>query len=553
PAPLLALGATFYRLGRLGPSGAAFERALALKPDSAEACHNLGTVYMDQGRLDLAAGNFQKAIDLMPDAAVSHYNLGLIRFRQGRMDDAIACNRRALDLKPDFVRACNNLGVALAYQGRNDEAMRCYDKVLALQPDYANSHSSRLCSMLRIAATTPDSLYAAHREFAARCEAPLKPHWRDHANDRDPQRRLRIGYVSPDFRHHSVAQFMEPVLEQHDRTQVEIYCYYSYPAKDQVTARLTALADHWLDCANLTDEQLAARIRSDGIDILVDLAGHTRDGRLLTFARKPAPVQVTWLGYPATTGLTAMDYRLCTADTDPPGQEAFHSEALYRLPRTMWCYQPHGGRPAGGADSPPPAGSVTFGSLNTYPKISAEAFAAWMEVLHTLPGSRLVMTAVPEDSVRQALAERIAAHGIEPGRVRVHTRLPDAEYHTVLRGIDIALDPFPYNGTTTTCETLWMGIPLITLAGMSSVARSGHALLKMVGLEELVAVDTADYVRRAVELARDAGRLARLRRELPRRFDASPLRDERGFARDLETAYRDMWRRWCRAPAERGG
>ncbi|MBK8161712.1 MAG: tetratricopeptide repeat protein [Gammaproteobacteria bacterium] len=551
---LLALGIAFYRLGRLDASTAAFERALALRPDSAEACHNLGTAYMDQGRLALAAGCFQKAIELRPDSAIPHYNLAMIRFRQGDIDEAVACNRRALALKPDFVKAQNNLGVALAYQGRTREALHCYDEALRLHPDYANALSSRLCAMNRLADITPEARFAAHRQFAERCEAPLRPRWRAHANVRDAERRLRIGYVSSDFRRHSVASFMEPVLARHDRAQVEVFCYYNHTVRDETTARLRALADRWLECGRLQDDDLAERIRQDGIDILVDLNGHTDGNRLLTFARRPAPVQVTYLGYPATTGLTAMDYRLCTADTDPPGQEAFHSEALYRLPRTLWCYQPPGERPAGGAASPPlQAGSVTFGSMNTYPKISPEAFALWMDVLRALPAAHLVMTGVPEGSVRAALAERVAAHGIEAARVRVHTRLSEAEYRGVLGGIDIALDPFPYNGTTTTCETLWMGIPVITLSGLSSVARSGHALLKTVGLEELVAVDAADYVRRAVELARDAGRLARLRQELPRRFDASPLRDEAAFARDLEAACRDMWRRWCRAQAEPRG
>ncbi|MBK9132675.1 MAG: tetratricopeptide repeat protein [Gammaproteobacteria bacterium] len=546
PETLIALGTAFYRLGRLDTSAAAFEQALALKPDSAEACHNLGTVYMDQGRLELAAGNFQRAIGLKPDAAVPHYNLGLIRFRQGNIDEAIACNQRALALKPDLYKALNNLGVALAYQGRNREAMRCYEQAVALQPEYANPLSSRLCAMNRIAGLPAEDIHAAHRDFAARCEAPLKPRWRAHANTREPERRLRIGYVSADFRRHSVANFIEPVLARHDHQRFEVFCYYNHTERDAVTGRLIALADRWLECPRLTEDQLAERIRTDGIDILIDLGGHTDGNRLLTFARKPAPVQVTYLGYPATTGLDAMDYRLCTLDTDPPGQEAWHSETLYRLPRTLWCYRPPGARPAGGTAPALQGGRITFGSLNTYPKITPETFSVWMDILRAVPDSRLIMTAVPEGSVRRTLAERIAAQGIASDRVSVHSRVSDSAYHELMRQIDLTLDPFPYTGTTTTCETLWMGIPVVSLAGESSVARSGLALLKSVGLEELVARDGADYVRIAAELARDPARLDRLRREIPARFDASPLRDEAAFTHDLEDAYRDMWRRWCR-------
>ncbi|MCC6206744.1 MAG: tetratricopeptide repeat protein, partial [Gammaproteobacteria bacterium] len=547
PETLIVLGTAFYRMGRLDASATAFEKALALKPDSAEACHNLGTVYMDQGRLDLAAGNFQKAIGLKPDAAVTHYNLGLIRFRQGNIDEAIACNQRALALRPDLYKALNNLGVALAYQGRNREAMHCYEQAVALQPGYANPLSSRLCAMNRIAGMPTEEIHAAHRDFAARCEAPLKSLWRAHANTRDPERRLRIGYVSADFRRHSVASFIEPVLARHDHGRFEVFCYYNHTERDAVTDRLVTLADRWLECPRLTDDQLAERIRMDGIDILIDLGGHTDGHRLLTFARKPAPVQVTYLGYPATTGLTAMDYRLCTLDTDPPGQEAWHSETLYRLPRTLWCYRPPGARPACGPAPVVQSGRVTFGSMNTYPKITAETFSVWMELLLAVPDARLIMTAVPEGSVRRTLAGRIAAHGIAPERVSVHSRISDPAYHELMRQIDIALDPFPYTGTTTTCETLWMGIPVVTLAGETSVARSGLALLTSVGLEELVARDSADYVRIATGLARDTERLDRLRREIPARFDASPLRDEAAFTRDLEAAWRDMWRRWCQS------
>jgi predicted O-linked N-acetylglucosamine transferase (SPINDLY family) len=243
-----------------------------------------------------------------------------------------------------------------------------------------------------------------------------------------------------------------------------------------------------------------------------------------------------------------MDYRLCTADTDPPGAEAWHSEKLCRLPRTLWCYRPLAERIPPGPTPAAQHGFVTFGSMNNLAKVSPEALALWAGILRALPGSRLVMTSVPEGSARTTLARRFAGHGIDASRVLMHGKLPFQEYWALLRQIDIALDPFPYAGTTTTCETLWSGVPVVTLTGQTSVARSGYALLKTVGLDELAAADAAEYVRIAVALAHDTARLARLREELPARFDASALRDEAGLARDLELAYRTMWQRWCATP-----
>ncbi|MBK8161710.1 MAG: tetratricopeptide repeat protein [Gammaproteobacteria bacterium] len=550
PEALGSLATACLYLGRPEEAADHCRKALALKPGSVAAHVTLGLACYKLGRWDEARAVFQQAIALQPDSAEAYANLGMIAMHQGALDEALDCCRRAIALKPRHAAAHYNLGLVCFRQGRPAEAARSFDASIAIDPDAAATHSARLYSTLYVEGVPAAESLAAHRAFAARFEAPLRPHWRAHANPRDPERRLRIGYVSPDFRRHSIADFFEPVMGAHDRAGFEICCYYNNSERDAVTGRLQGAADRWLDCADLTDDELAGRIRADGIDILVDLAGHTRNGRLPAFAHRPAPVQVTYLGYPATTGLDAMDYRLCTLATDPPGQEAFHSEALYRLPRTLWCYRPPAGRaPAAGT----PAlrnGQVTFGSMNLYPKISPAAFAAWMDILRAVPGSRLVMTSVPQGSVRAALAERVAAHGIEAGRVVAHDKLPEPDFHRLLSGIDIALDPFPYTGTTTTCETLWTGIPVVTLIGQTSVARSGYALLKTVGLEELAAADTEDYVRLAVELAHDPERLARLRRELPARFDASPLRDEAAFTRDLEAAYRDMWRRWCASAGE---
>jgi predicted O-linked N-acetylglucosamine transferase (SPINDLY family) len=542
------LSLVLHKLGRLEDAEASCKQAIRLKPGYAEAHNNLANIYFDQGRLEEAASSAREAIALRPDFAVPHYNLGLACFMQNKLDEALASFETARRLNPDYADAYINLGVALTYLGRSREAIDSFETGLRLNPAHASGHSARIFSMLYLSATTPDALRAASRQFATHCETPLKRHWRPHTNTRDPARRLRLGYVSADLRRHSVAYFIEPILAHHDKTRFEVFCYYSHTKHDDVSARLAACVHHWIPCRGMSDAELAARIRTDGIDILVDLAGHSVNNRLLAFARKPAPVQVTYLGSPATTGLSAMDYRLCTWDTDPPGQEAWHSETLYRLPRTLWCYRPSldGMKPAAPSLAMK-TGGITFGSLNNIPKVSEEALAVWMEILRAVPGSRLVMTQVPEGRFRQGLLERFAAHGIEPQRLELHGKLPTARYLGVLGEIDIALDPYPYNGTTTTCETLWSGIPLVTLIGQTSVARSGYALLKTVGLEELAAADEAEYVRIAVALAhdRDRDRLNRLREELPRRFERSALRDEAGLARDLEAAYRDMWQRWC--------
>ncbi|MBK8163001.1 MAG: tetratricopeptide repeat protein [Gammaproteobacteria bacterium] len=545
------LGNTCYTLGRFDDAVASYRAALALKPDYHEVYVNLANAYIDQGKPEEAAACCRQAIALNPGSAIAHYNLGLACFNQGKLDDAAASYTEALARKPDYVGALVNLGLVYINLGRLEDAAACYRKALQIKPDSALAHSTLLFTMLFQPSFSPQAIFEEHHRFAQRCELPLKPRWRPHGNSRDPDRRLKVGYVSADFRRHSVAHFIEPILACHDKTQVEVYCYYNHTRYDDVTRRIAACADHWTPCKGLSDEQLAERVRADGIDILVDLAGHTMDNRLLTFARKPAPVQVTYLGYPATTGLTAMDYRLTACEVDPPGQESWHSEALYRLPRSLWCYRPPADRPKP-AGRPPSArfGAVTFGSLNAFAKISAETLAVWGDILHETPGSRLLMTSVPEGSMRQSLQERFAARGIEPQRLILRGRVPGDQYLELLGQVDIALDPFPYNGTTTTCETLWMGIPVVTLTGISSVSRSGHALLKSVGLGELAAADTRAYVEIATGLAVDQDRLAGLRSGLRQWMMASALRDETGITRDLEAAYRTMWYTWCTSKSD---
>ncbi len=540
------LGRALNAQGKQDDAVASYRKALALRPDLAEAQSNLGNVLTEQGKLDAAISCYQKALALKPDLAEAHGNLGNACNRLGRLDEAMAAFQKALALKPNYAGAYAKMGNAWLFAGRPDLAVDCLQKALAIKPDDAEVYSELLFTLLYRQDCSPAELLAAHRRYAERFEVPRKLDWQTPTNTRIAERRLKVGYVSPNFRRHSVAMFIEPVLAHHDKDQVEIYCYYNHPRLDDVSARIADYADHWLHCTGWPDGKLAERIRADGIDILVDLAGHTRDNSLLTFARKPAPLQLSYLGYPATTGLSAMDYRLSHSDVDSPGCEAHYSESLYRLPHTLWCFRPSPDSPEP-ADSTPARrqGYITFGSMNSFSKVSAAALGLWIAILQALPRSRLVMTRVPEGAVRRALQERFAAQGIDPDRLSLHGRLPAREFYALLKGIDITLDPFPYNGTTTTCESLWMGIPVVTLIGETSVARSGYALLKGIGLEELAARDEKEYVAIATALATDLERLDALRGGMRQRIASSPLRDEAGLTRDLEAAYRAMWRRWC--------
>lgn len=574
------LGMVLAKQGRFDEAMDQYRRVLAVRPDFAEAHYNLGLAFHRQGKHELAVDSGLKAVQFRPaypeawfllgtlyqklnDAqrAVASFrevlaidpdhpgaltNTGLELIRQDRLDEAEAILIRLLANDPAQVEARYLLGYTRLIQGRREEATVDCLEALALNPDYAAAFDTWLFARLYTAGTTPEQIGDAHRQYAARFEAPLKPQWPAHRNGPDPDRRLRIGYVSPDFHLHSVAFFIEPILAHHDRSAFEIYCYSNSNGRDEFTERFIAAANHWIPCLEMSDDALAERIQEDGIDILVDLAGHSAHNRLRVFARKPAPVQVTWLGYPETTGLAAIDYRLTTADVDPAGCEQWHSERLVRLPRTSWCYRPQADMrsPVGAAPSAR-AGFVTFGSMNNLSKLTPETLTLWVEILRRVSTARLLMTNIPVGSATTRLVDFFSARGIPAKRLSIRGKLPAADFRAALREIDIALDPFPYNGTTTTCQSLWMGIPVVALTGISSVSRSTHALLRLVGLDELCASDEAGYVNTAVELARDPVRLDALRSGLRARVEASPLRDETGVTGEIEAAYRTMWRTWC--------
>jgi predicted O-linked N-acetylglucosamine transferase (SPINDLY family) len=450
---------------------------------------------------------------------------------------------------PHYAAAHSNLGSALTPLGQAEKAERSILEALRLDPHLAPARSNLAMTVNYIAERDPADVFAAQRAV----EPSLLPKDSAHAlhsNVPDPARALRIGYVSADFRSHSVATFFEPVIAHHQASEFEVTCYYNYPRMDVTTRRLRGHAARWRDVFGIPEQALAQLIREDGIDLLVDLGGHTANNRLGTFALKPAPVQVTWLGYPNTTGLGAMDYRITDSVADPPGwTERFHTEQLVRLPGAFLCYAP----PAASPDvtAPPVArnGHISFGCFNNLAKMTSVTIAMWGRIMNAVPGARLILkpvSAFADAQTRAEILQRFADHGLDPARIEPLRPESTIAAHLARYGdVDIALDVHPYNGTTTTCEALWMGVPVVTLAGKTHASRVGASLLHALALDELVATSADAYVDIAVRLASDTDRLAQLRAGLRGRMQSSPLMDAERFTRGLEQAYRTMWRTWC--------
>jgi len=542
------LGNALLGKGQLDEAIAEFQQAAQLKPESAEIHRNLGTALCEKGRLDEAIAAHRHAIRLQPDYADAYNNLGLALAAKGEPDEAIASYRQAIRIKPDFAEAYNNLG-ALAGVGLLEEAIASQRQAILLKPDDAQIHSNLIFTVHCHPGYDARMIYEELRRWNRQHAEPLKKFIRPHPNDRDPNRRLRIGYVSPDFCVHVVGQNLLPLFREHDHRQMEIFCYSNVLEPDTLTGQLRGYADVWHSIVGLPDSQAADLIRQDRIDVLVDLSLHTAENRLVIFAHKPAPVQVTWLGYCGSTGMDAMDYRLSDPYLDPPDSDlSIYSEQTIRLPETYWCYGVSGPAPEASPPAAAAMGYVTFGCLNSFAKVSPPALDLWAEILQGLPGSRLILHSNPGAHL-DALRKRFAGKGISPDRVEFPNWRPWPQYVRIYDRIDIALDPFPWGGGITTCEALWMGVPVVSLVGRTAVGRGGASILANVGVPELIAQTPQKYVQIAMDLAGDRPRLAELRRTLRARMRASPLMDAPRFARNIEAAYRQMWRKWC----ERGG
>lgn len=528
-----------------------YRRAVELRPDSPQWMFNLATFYLDRRRKEEAETTFRKAIALGPQEDGAYINLAVLMYNQGNYAEAETLLNTALTLFPNSKNAPSvylNLGNIYKDSGRHDQALNAYKQALALQPNWALAHSNYLFAMHYDPEATPFDIRRETLAWAAR-HTDAVPARTQHSNDRHPDRRLKIGYVSADFRHHPVTTYFEPVLASHNKSKVEVYCYNANNSVDEVTTRLQGYANHWRDISALTDDEAADIITKDTIDILIDLSGHTAGNRLQLFARKPAPIQATWIGYFNTTGVKTIDYYITDKFLLPPEDEWQYTEKPLRLPHTAAMYKL---REDTIPINPLPAltrGYITFGSFNALPKLTPAVMALWAEILKQVPSSKLYLKnkSFGEESVRNEFTSRFAAHGIGADRLQYSGFSPIQEYLAEYNEIDIALDPFPYNAATTAIDTLWMGIPMVSLKGDRLVSHIGESMLGVVGLSDLVAADPASYVAKAVDLAHDLDRVSTLRQTLRPTLEASPMTNPVQFTQGLEEALRSVWKEWCAA------
>jgi predicted O-linked N-acetylglucosamine transferase (SPINDLY family) len=504
----------------------------------------LGIVHGELQNFDAAVDAWRKAVDYDPLLPAAWQNLGVGCLAQNSFEEALACYRTLVNLQPHNAWHHNNLAVALKSMGDLDGAMDKLREAMAIDPANFQIHSGLILTMLFHPRYDATKVLEECREWNRRHAAQYRTSIAPHPHSRDPARRIRVGYVGPAFWAHVVGRNILPVFQHHDHERFEVFCYADERIVDAVTEELRQCTDHWRNTLAMTDEAIAERIRADGIDILVDLNVHLGNDRLPVFARRPAPVQVTFAGYPGTTGVETIDYRLTDPYLDPPGAtDHFYSEESLRLPYSFWCYAP---REKAGINELPLTenGFVTFGCLNSFFKINDPVLKLWGRVLQAVAESRLVMIA-PSGRAQRHVTELLGGFGVGAHRLEFLPKTGQQEYLEYYRRIDIMLDTVPYNGHTTSLDALWMGVPVITIAGESAVSRAGVSQLTNLGLTELIA-DSADaFVEKAVRLAGDAGRLRELRRTLRPRMEASPIMDAVGFTRGIEAAYRKMWERWC--------
>ena len=540
------LGDVLVRAGRLADGIAAFRRGVELNPGDPRGLYNLGLSLANAGQTAEAGDCLQRALRLKPDYAEAHNAIGLNLETLGRKDDALFHYQKAVALKPDLADAWSNLGTSLAEQGRSPEAVDCLRESLAHRPGAAAIHSNLLLLLNYSSALTPTQVAGEHRAWAAKF-APPCPARPEVRSPHDPGRRLRLGYVSSDFRAHTLAGFIETLLTHHDRAAVDVFCYASVLRPDPTTDRLKSLADHWRPVGGLPDSHVFGQMQADGLDVLIDLNGHTAGNRLLVLAGRAAPVQMTLFGYPNTTGLEAVDYRVTDAVSEPPGMtEAYSVEALLRLGEVPWVYVP--------PDVDVPVGPLpgatkkqfTFGCLNNPAKISDACLELWARLMQAVVGTKLVILAGPSQSAAKRLSERFVKAGILRERVELLPRLTKEKYFAAYRDIDVCLDPFPYNGGVTTGDSLWMGVPVLTVAGDTYVSRQGVLVNATVGLPGFTAASAAEFVPLAKSWTQRRAELAEVRANLRGRLLSSPLGDGRRYVGSLEAGVRGAWEAACR-------
>lgn len=547
-------GALLLRMFRFDDAIKALSNAIARDPDYDEAYCNLGVAHYMLGQANEAIDVYRRIVARSPENAFARYGLAVTLLEDQRLSEAEAEVREAIALDPHNAMAHNTLGVLLLDQHfitAAREAMKgAADEHTISAPVF---YSNYAFSSLYEPDITNDEVFEIHREYGNRFAKPVPEHSRPHTQVRDPHRKLTLAYVSPDFRAHSVAYFFEPLMEKHDRSQFKIVLYSNTSRKDNVTEGLKRVADVWVETLGLTDDKFADQIRFDQVDILVNLGGHTSGNRLPVCARNVAPVQIEYLGYPDTSGVPAMGYRISDGHADPVGiSEAACVEKIIRLPDCFHCYRPYAKAPSPASAPHLAKGYVTFASFNVLPKVNDRTIAAWSEILKNVPKSRFYIKCkqLRDAKVQARIRDDFARFGIDPARIDMESFVPSVQDHLAQYGmVDLALDTFPYNGTTTTCEAMWMGVPVLSVAGHNHRGRVGASLLSAVGLaDQFLARDVDDYVARAITWGRNPAPLADIRNKLRPMMVASPLLNEVGFTRELETVYRDLWRAWCSGP-----
>jgi predicted O-linked N-acetylglucosamine transferase (SPINDLY family) len=552
--------------GKMGEAADRYRAAIALDAKLFEAHVNLGNALLDLHEPEKALASFDRSLELRPDYLALHFNRARALEALSRYEAAIECYekvKRANAASPDPEATSSawqgpgpgyidrRIGNARICQGDALAAAASFRKALTLEPENAEIASVLLMSLLYSDPGNGPEVWNEHRRLAGR--HAWKPAKTEHTNSPQPDRRLKIGYVSGDFRNHSVAYFIEPILANHDRASIEVFCYFTSTRSDQVTRRLRNLADNWRDCSPWSDEEFAGRIQADGVDILVDLAGHSEYNRTQAFARKPAPIQISWIGYPLGTGLSEIDYRLSDSRASPGllAQGACASkdgEPLYLLPEVFSCYRPPSHAPAPKRSNPEASDEIVLGSFNNLAKVSGQIVRIWAALLRTNANFSLLLkdNAFRDEAARLRILAQFHDNGVPAERLQLRTRTRSDRDHLESYGdIDIALDTFPYGGVTTTCEALWMGVPVVSLAGNHFASRMGATLLNAVGHPEWVASDEQGYAQAILALAKNAAHRANLRASLRDEMRGSVLLDETHVTKDLEAAYRDMWRNWC--------
>jgi predicted O-linked N-acetylglucosamine transferase (SPINDLY family) len=545
------LGNALRELGRLDEAASAYTRALNYRPEYAEAHNHLGTVRSEQGNFEEAAPAFRRAVELRPAYVEAWNNLGVALVKLGQLDEAVQACRRALESRPGHLEARNNLGGALLAQGRLDAALAEFREALRLHPRSAWVQSN-IVYALQFHPRYDDKMIAAEaQEWNRQFGQPSPGRASFHRNERNPERRLRVGYVSPYLRDHVVGRNLLPLFLQHERRAVEIYCYSDVTGPDALTAQFRQRAEQWRHIAGLSDDAVAQMIREDGVDILVDLTLHMDGNRLPVFVQQPAPVQVSFAGYPASTGVEAIAYRIGDPYLEAKMDDRQSESASELRPAehvlfvdSFWCYQASDIQIAVNALPARTHGCVTFGSLNNFCKINEPLLRLWAQILSRVKDSRLILLA-GKGSHRQDTLDILRRDGIESHRVEFVELLPRQAYLEQYHRVDIVLDTFPYNGHTTSLDALWMGVPVVSLVGERSVSRAGLSQLSNLGHAEWTAFSEDEYVEIAVRLSEDFPRLAELRATLRTRMEAATLMDAPRFARGIESAYRAMWRRWC--------